>query len=210
MTKYKYPRTVHHPLSQSITDDDKILKNDSNFINKNVVITLKLDGENFTGGKNYCHARSLDSINHPSRDWAKTFHFNNIAPNLPDGYRYVAENLYACHSIYYDNLTTYLYGFQMWNEEICLSWKETLEWFSLLNITPVPIVYEGIYSLNIVKELFNNLNKEKDEGLVIIITDSFTYDAFKNSVCKLVRANHVQPNEEHWMHKQIIPNKLII
>ena len=37
--------------------------------------------------------------------------------------------MFAKHSIYYDNLTTYLYGFHIWDNHKCLSWKETLEWF---------------------------------------------------------------------------------
>ena len=47
-TKYiKYPRTWHHPISEGVTDDDKVLKDTSNFEGKEIVVTVKMDGENF-------------------------------------------------------------------------------------------------------------------------------------------------------------------
>lgn len=209
-TKYiKYPRTWHHPLSQGVTDDDKVLKDTSIFEGKEIVVTVKMDGENFTGYNDYCHARSIDSLNHESRNWVKTFHFNNIAYNLPETFRYCAENMFAKHSIYYDNLTTYLYGFQIWDNHKCLSWNETLEWFELLGITPVQEVYQGIYSDKIIKDLFDNLDKEKNEGLVIRIKDEFHYKDFKKSVAKLVRKDHITNGDNHWRFKKLTPNKLL-
>lgn len=119
---YKYPRSYHHPLSEHKTEDDKTNYEISNFLkDEEIVITIKMDGENFAGYPNYCHARSIDSLDHESRGWAKNFHFQHIAYNIPEGMRYYAENMFAKHSIHYTDLSTYLYGFQMWNEDICLS-----------------------------------------------------------------------------------------
>ena len=207
-TKYvKYPRTYHHPYSDSVTEDDRTLKDTSHFEGKEVVITIKKDGENFTGYNDYCHARSIDSLNHESRNWAKQFHFS-IAHDLPEGFRYCAENLYAKHSIHYTDLKSYIYGFQMWDKDICLSWDETKEWFDLLNITPVEEVYRGLYSDKVVKDLFDSMDKSKEEGLVIRLATDFKYKDFKKSVAKLVRKDHIADGSNHWRFRRITPNLL--
>lgn len=75
MTNYiKYPRSFHLPWSRGYTHDDKVAKNIEHFIGKEVVVTEKLDGEGTTLYKDYMHARSIHSANHPSRNWVKTFH----------------------------------------------------------------------------------------------------------------------------------------
>ena len=60
---YKYSRTPHLPISPGGTDDDKRLKDYSNFIGNDIVITEKMDGENSNLYPNYFHARSKDSNN---------------------------------------------------------------------------------------------------------------------------------------------------
>lgn len=70
--KYKYPRTYHVPWSPGTTSDDRLLKSVDQFVGKCVVVTEKMDGENTTMSKDYVHARSLDSMYHPSRDHVST------------------------------------------------------------------------------------------------------------------------------------------
>ena len=127
--------------------------------------------------------------------------------DVPEGFRICGENLYAKHSIYYDNLPSYLMGFSVWNKDICLSWDETLEWFKLLDITPVETIYRGSYDENILKELASNLNTSKEEGYVIRNANQFTYKRFPENVAKYVRKAHVQTNI-HWMRQEIVPNGL--
>lgn len=67
--KIKYPRTLHLPSSEGITNSDKVLTDVSVLHNKYWIITEKMDGENTTMMKDCIYARSLDSINHPSRNW---------------------------------------------------------------------------------------------------------------------------------------------
>jgi len=204
---YKYPRSFHHLDSAGVTSDDKVIPNDDHLVGKEIVITIKSDGENTSLYPDYMHARSIDGQHHISRNWVKTFHYTYIAPNLPFGYRICGENLYASHSIFYDNLESYFYGFSMWHQDTCLSWDETLDWFALLDIVPVKEVYRGIYDRKIIQKLFKELDKEKEEGFVVRVTDSFKYSDFSKSLCKLVRPNHVTSNA-HWKFKKIIPNKL--
>ena len=44
----KYPRSMHLPWSHP-SKDDKVIKNLDAFIGQEVVVTLKMDGENFSG-----------------------------------------------------------------------------------------------------------------------------------------------------------------
>jgi hypothetical protein len=204
--KYKYPRTYHMPFSQALASDDKFVKNPKMFDGKNVVVTLKMDGENTTLYNTCLHARSLDSKHHESRDWLKKWH-SEFSHEIPDNMRICGENLYAKHSISYENLKSYFYGFSIWVGNECLNWKDTKEWFELLNINPVEEIYTGIYDEKKILEAFKPF-KNEHEGFVIRTFEGFSYSDFSNHVAKFVRKNHVQPDSKHWMRSKIIPNKI--
>lgn len=155
----------------------------------------------------YFHARSLDSKHHPSRSWLKNY-ITNWQHEIPMGWRFCGENMYAKHSIYYKNLQSYFYLFSIWNEKnMCLSWKDTAEYAQLLDLVTVPVFYEGVFDLDKIHRIFED-NFDDNEGYVIRLADSFHYNDFGKSVAKWVRKNHVQTSE-HWMFEQIVPNKLI-
>lgn len=126
------------------------------------------------------------------------------------------ENLYAKHSVEYDNLKSYFYCFSIWDEtNHCISWEDTKEFCQLLGIEHVPILHNSFtwdkngtpYWLS---DLFPiHLDITQQEGYVVRNADKFHYDDFSTNVAKWVRQNHVLPNSTHWMHTQIIPNKLI-
>lgn len=204
----KYPRTPHLPWSPGTTDDDRILHDLSHFDGKRVVITKKMDGENTTMYSNYIHARSLDSRGGFDRDWVKTF-WSGFAHNIPEGWRICGENLWARHSIAYENLPSYFMAFSVWNNDnICISWNDTLEYLELLSIQPVEVIYDGNWDMGIVRSLDKTLNPELDEGFVVRLADSFHYDDFGTSVAKYVRKGHVQTGT-HWRHQEIVPNGLM-
>jgi len=206
---FKYPRTFHLPWSDSVASDDKKLHNVEHLMNKEVVISLKMDGENTSMYNDHIHARSLDSKNHPSRDWVKQFHAS-IKNDIPDGWRICGENLYAKHSIEYNNLKSYFYGFSIWNEHnVCLDWNTTIEWFNLLNIIPIEVFYIGPFKSEIHNIFTSKYNTKDVEGYVVRLKDSFSYTDFSKSVAKYVRRNHVQ-TDEHWMNSTIVTNKLKI
>lgn len=207
MNYIKYPRTFHLPWSMGATNDDKVLKTVDCFEGADVVITEKMDGENTTLYSDHFHARSIDSRHHPSRDWLAAFHAS-IANDIPKGWRVCGENVFARHSIEYNNLESYFLGFSIWNDKnVCLSWNETKYWFELLGIIPVKELYVGSFIVNYVKNLHNELDKTLVEGYVIRNAGSFAYSDFSHNVAKFVRPNHVQTGN-HWMHSTIIPNKL--
>jgi len=204
----KYPRTMHLPWSQGITSDDRILLSLAHFLGLEVVVTEKFDGENTTIYADYLHARSLDGVSHPSRDWVKNFS-SKFAYSLPEGWRLCGENLFARHSIGYDNLDSYFYGFSLWDDtNTCLGWDETLEYFEILGVKPVREIWRGVFDEKAIKALYD---PEKDwgrcEGYVVRLAGSFHYRDFRKAVAKFVRQGHVQ-TDDHWMKGQITPNLL--
>lgn len=204
---YKYPRTPHLPWSPGSTNDDKILKDLNAWIGREVVVTEKMDGENTTLYRDHMHARSLDSKHHESRNYVKGI-WGQVKYDIPEGWRVCGENLYAKHSIAYDELESYFMVFSIWNEEnFCLSWKETLEYSLLLNLTPVRELFRGKFDLEFFKEFHTTLDLEHQEGYVIRSANGFHYDEFGNNVVKWVRKGHVTTSQ-HWMFDKIIPNTL--
>lgn len=205
----KYPRTHHLPWSEGMHDDDRMLKNLDHFQGRRVIVTEKMDGENTSMYSDYIHARSLDSRHHESRNWVKNF-WGQICGDIPLGWRVCGENLFAKHSIAYTGLSTYFMGFSLWNDRNeCLPWDETIEWFTLLGVTPVPVLYDGLFDEKVIQGLYDSKRDwEGREGYVVRVADGFSYGQFRESVAKFVRQNHVQ-TVQHWMHgRQVERNQL--
>lgn len=200
----KYPRTFHFPWSEGATADDKKLDSTDHFRGKHVIVTEKLDGECTTAyPSGHTHARSLDSRSHESRTWFKQF-WGSRGYKLNLSWRVCGENVYAKHSIAYDNLESYFYAFSVWDDHnFCVDWTTTEEVCKNLDIILVPVIFNGIYDETFLK----NLDVGKREGYVVRLADQFSYKDFAKSVAKWVRKNHVQ-TDEHWMHGPLIKNKL--
>ena len=187
----------------------------SHFEEKEVVMMNKLDGENTTAyADGHIHARSLDSDNHPSRNWVKKF-LSSRLHELPKHWRLSGENMYAKHSIHYKGLEGYFYMFAMWNEtNRCLSWKETTDWAQLLDIPICPVWYLGpwdekvarAYGQQVDKGMFDEHGNEV-EGFVTRATNAFEYHQFRKNVSKFVRKNHIQTSQ-HWIRAAIVKNEL--
>lgn len=203
--KIKYPRTYHVPWSECKSSDDKIQYDLSNFEGKEIIITEKMDGENNTMMRDSYYARSLDSNNHPSRNFVKGI-WGNLKHDIPENFRICGENLYAQHSLRYEELKSYFMVFSIWNNETCLSWKETLEYCELLNLETVPVLYLGKFDLEMIKKF--KIDNNKQEGYVIRLASEFTLDEFQTSVVKYVRKGHLQ-TDEHWMNSAIVQNGLL-
>lgn len=203
---YKYPRTPHLPWSLGKTTDDKTLLNCDHFQNSEIVVTIKMDGENTSMYRDFIHARSLSYSRHESRSWVKQF-WETIRDDIPPNFRICGENMYAKHSIFYSNLKSYFYAFSVWNLDYCLDWNETLEWLELLNITPVNVIYRGVYDENYLIHLSHSMNLDENEGYVIRKINGFNYCDFGMNVAKFVRKNHVQ-TDDHWFYDKITPNKI--
>lgn len=209
MTYFKYPRTYHLSYSLSKTDDDKTLSSDEHFYQmESVVITEKMDGENTTIYPNgYCHARSIDSKHAEYHSWLLN-EIQNWCYSIGENRRVCGEYLYAQHTIHYNDLKTYFYGFSLWERSKCLDWETTISEFNRLKIEPVPLLYMGKYSADKVKEIFKSVVVDNGgEGIVIRNAGEFYIDAFSENVAKCVRANHVQ-TDAHWTKQEIKINGL--
>jgi hypothetical protein len=196
----KYPKTLHHPSSLSVQSDDKLIKSLSRFVGQRVIVTEKMDGENTTIRRSHVHARSLDSRHHPSREMVKAL-WGRIGYQLDEDLRICGENMFALHSIQYNDLDSYFLAFSAWRDSTCLSWDDSVDIFESLSLTHAPLIYDGVYDPiaidRAVKEKLGD-DWKSHEGWVLRIADSFEYDEFGKCVAKFVRNNHVQ-TEEHWL-----------
>lgn len=208
MNPIKYPRTFHLPFSPSVSSDDKVLDSTAYFEGKEVVATVKLDGENTTLYSDNLHARSLDSAHHPTQNWLRQWHAG-IAHEIPTGWRFCGEYLYAKHSILYKNLKSYFYLFSIWDENnVCLSWDHTKQIAEMLNIPTPTELYRGLWDENKLRGLYQSVvDCDECEGFVVRTTESFPYKDFAKNVAKFVRPHHVQTSK-HWKFDKIVQNML--
>ena len=208
MSHTKYPRTPHLLWSEKFGKDDRVLDSIDHFIGEEVVVTLKLDGENTTMYNDHIHARSLDSSHHPSRNWVKGL-WGEIAYKIPkNGFRICGENMFAKHTIHYKNLSTYFFVFSIWQDNKCLSWEETLDYCRLLELTPVPVLYRGVFDYNHISNIYQKeYNGDPCEGYVVRLAKEFKYEDFGKSIGKFVSL-HFAIGDIHWMHDKIIKNEL--
>lgn len=214
---YKYPTTYHLPWSKGVADDDKVIESLTGFEGRRVIVTEKLDGECTTMYRDYIHARSIDSPTNFTRSWVQNFH-RSIAHNIPDGWRIVGENVWAEHSIRYENLKSYFYPFAVFDENnFCLSVDDMklvlrAEIFrDLPNLKTIPllppVLFDGIFDEKIIEEI--EIDPKKQEGYVLRTFDGFHYDDFGKHVAKFVRKNHVQ-TDEYWLKNARQNGTLII
>jgi hypothetical protein len=214
--KYKFPRIYHAPWSENLQNDDRKHPDMQTFENQLVVVTLKMDGENTSCYSDIIHARSIDSqnANHPSRDMVKSL-WGQIKHLILHENRICGENLYAEHSIKYNNLFSYFYIFSIWKNDVCSSWEDVL-WYTNyiyeqtnIKLFTVPVIYQGIYDEKIIKQignyyLQNGYMGDPVEGYVIRKYDEFShnFEDKNNPFClwyaKVVRKNHVQ-TDKHWL-----------
>lgn len=177
---------------------------------REVIATIKMDGENTTMYSDHIHARSLDSAHHESRTLVKQIH-GQLKHLIPNDLRVCGENMQACHSIYYTGLPAYFIIFNIWQGDRCLSYEETMMWIDEFRAQGVPcshtpIFYQGLFDIDIITKIFKQ-NFEKHEGFVVRDIESFSLVDFSSHVGKYVRKGHVQTSE-HWLNERMLLNRL--
>lgn len=222
----KYPRTFHLPWSPAAAEaeDDRVMETLSTpsgvllpgFFScppgvslasatpdevtpVEVVVTEKMDGENTTMYSDHIHARSLESRSHSSQDWVKNL-WASIRFEIPYGWRVCGENLFARHSVAYDDLESFFMVFSIWDEHNrALPWDETVEWAKLLGLETVPVLYRGPFDQDVVQKLWVPPLSERAEGYVVRVTDGFPLSEFPYRVGKFVRSGFVA-GRPHWFY----------
>jgi hypothetical protein len=194
----RYPRTMHLPWSGGVGKDDRVIDNLDCFKGKRVIVSVKMDGENTTLKPDRMHARSPESKTDESRTWMANY-WAVVRHDIPPGWRVCGENLYAgppWHVIKYVNLPKpngYFLGFSVWNDRnVCLSWDETRDWFSLMNIAQVPVIYDGIWDERLIRDIYPIQSPEAlkysaiHEGYVVRLAEQFHYRDFRRACGKFV------------------------
>lgn len=209
MIKLKAPRIYHLPWSEVLSADDKRIRHNNMFDGKDVVVTVKVDGSNISlYNDGTFHSKSIQSSRqHDSNDYLHRWCANKLYtdnymllhnkwPNL----RLVGENMYMTHTINYNNLEDVFLLHSAWNGTTCLSWEDTLNICFILNITPVPVLYKGIYDETKVKS-FNTLDKYRDdivEGYVVRNNNEYQYNDSNFNIAKFVSSRFVIKSDKHW------------
>ncbi|WP_293910538.1 RNA ligase family protein [Deinococcus sp.] len=203
--RLKYPRTPHLPWSPGAGGDDTVLGSARQFAGQEVIVTEKLDGENTTLYRRGLHARSLDPRPHPSRDWVKGLQ-GRLGYLIPADWRVCGENLYARHSLAYDELESYFYLFSVWDDSnTALSWDETLDWAATLGLPTPRQLWRGPWDEAAVRAV--TFDAALVEGYVVRTVAGFAHADFQQHIAKYVRQGHVQ-TDQHWMHAAVVPNRL--
>ncbi|MFE0421891.1 RNA ligase family protein [Streptomyces sp. NPDC058953] len=201
-----YPRTPHLPWSPGASADDVRITRDTaaGFAGREIVVTEKLDGENTTLYRDGLHARSLDSAHHPSRTRVKALQ-GRIGRAVPAGWRICGENMLARHSLGYDDLDGFFYGFSVWDDRNrCLGWDRTVAFLRGIGVPAPRVLWRGRYDEKALRAL--RVDPARQEGYVVRTAAGFGYEEFGTRVAKWVRPGHVQ-TDRHWMHSAVVENR---
>ena len=200
----KYPRTYHLSFSAEVHSDDKVISmfHQREIFDASFVITVKLDGGNCCIKPNSgVYARSHSQpTDHPSFDYIKNIHYYSKLHLLNPDYHYFGENMYAIHSIEYDELEDFLYIFNIFDTKSkeWLSWSEVVAESARCGFLVVPLLEcDRDIEKCMLKSLSSKWLGGDAEGFVIRKSDRIAEDEFSSSVAKFVRANHIQ-TDEHW------------
>lgn len=210
--KIKYPRTYHLPYSEKCFSDDKRCANDNHLIGRDVIGTIKLDGENTTITSEYSHARSMDSVvDSEDRRWIEALRILKIQGKIPSTMRICGENVFYKHTCEYKNLRTMFYVHSIWDGNVCLSYDETMQWCSRLGLVHVPVFFISEYNREHILLSFQDYKarttKGDVEGFVIRLADSFELENFSTSLNKFVCSDFELPSE-HWRNAPKVLNNL--
>lgn len=220
MTDLKYPRTYHLPSSPGLQNDDRRLPDLSVFEGRRVIGSLKMDGEGATMKTEKTYPRSPDGRYHPSRDLMKAYHARRSV-HIPVDWRICGEYMHALHSIPYTRelgnaVEDVFLGFAVFDHRnVMLSWDQSLEIFEMLDVVPVPVLYDGPWDPGLVDRIAKDIDPVRQEGFVIRVADEIPYPSgagdrgrFFTNVAKWVRHGHVA-TDEHWMARKVVPNEVL-
>ncbi len=211
----KWPRTPYLSFSPTIDPDDDLIES-SEFINKPLVITIKMDGANVTISKDKVTARNGDTANHPQFDPLKALHAS-FKWSIPEGVILYGEWLFAQHSIHYKKelaLASPLMIFGIYEPEnqLLWSWQEVVSFCQENGFVTVPTIKEIQYDAEWKFESdtwkeFEKVVSRGHEGIVIRNSYPIHHGQWNTNSGKMVRDSHNQ--SEDWKNKPIIKNQTI-
>ena len=204
----KYPRTPYWPWSPTIGRGEAVHGDPRRFVGEDVVVTEKLDGGNTLLHAGKVYSRSVAA---PSEaKWmamVKKHHAWKVTE--PDVWLY-GEDIYGVHSIEYEPVaeraTYYAFALRR-GDGAFAAFAEVEEYARQRDIPVVPVLFKGRFaSVGEIRAFLSQAHSEPSalggerEGVVMRLARAFPAAAFQDSVCKSVRAGHVQ-TDEHWTRK---------
>lgn len=212
----KYPRSLHLPFSPGAGSDDKIMTDEQfeSFLNKEIVITEKLDGSNVCLTHTDVYSRSHSGpAAHKSFNPLKKIH-SWLKYQIPEDISIFGEWCYALHSIEYRMLQHPLNIFGYRNDKTgeWADWEHVKILAEMLEVPTVPVLLRGVISdKRELKELIEDFSQlssiygPQREGIVIRTTAPPTVNKINQieGLGKWVRENHVQTSV-HWKNMPIV------
>ncbi len=201
----KYPRTPYWPYSPQVgVRDDTVHPDPEYFVNREVVVTEKLDGSNVMLHRGQAYGRSMAG---PSTNKWMAMVKKHHAWKLTDSDLYLyGEDIYGVHSIAYAPVREdeTFYAFALRDVTHFHSVNDLLRFAHRRRILSAPVLYRGTFaSVADIHDFFetahagaSTLGGER-EGVVMRVTERFPAEEFARHVCKSVRQDHVQ-TDEHW------------
>lgn len=211
----KYPRTPYFNFSDSVDREDVRESgyfNIENFLGKELVATIKMDGSNCLWTHDHIAARNGTHATGSSFDYAKQLHAE-VKDLIPPNIYIYGEWLYVKHSILYDNLDGYFQVFGVYDTTANTwgSWQDVQYYARLVGAINVPGVRiieptENKKTLiELITHIAQTIIQQGHEGIVVRNIKSFNNNDFNKNVAKFVRANHVQTGR-HWSKQKIVIN----
>ena len=103
--------------------------------------------------------------------------------DIPNGWRVCGENMFAKHTIGYDELKSFFLAFSIWSHnDICLNWSQFEAYCKVIGVQHVHVLYRGKWNEKKVKQLIKS--DDYEEGFVVRIEEQFHIDDFSTSVAK--------------------------
>lgn len=203
-----YPRTMHLPWSPmrkgtGHATDDRKMADTAAFQGREVVVTLKRDGQNTSvygpdprgDGAGYVHARSTGPLATPDSDRMKAL-AAELGADIPVDWRVVGEDMTRTHGIRYTNLAPgprwFFEVFSVWSEaNQSLDWDTVATWSALLGLRTVPVVYRGPWDEAAVRRAGNVTTYDGDpvEGYVVRVASEYSLAEHRRLVGKFVHAD---------------------
>ena len=192
---FKFPSIPEYPKSLH------------NFVKRRIIITEKLDGLNVMlhNGEVFTRDNSATPCDAEYLSMVKKWHAWKTEGNTYD--YFCGEDLFAEHACQYapipEESTFQL--FMVISNMVSSCWPD-VEYESLVNDFPqVPVCWEG--SVKTHEELAEKIDflmgspsalGGDREGLVVRVFEEFHLNFIGECMFKVVRADHVQPDAEHW------------
>lgn len=219
---FKYPSTPHFSIS-NVNDirSDKILESrvQNEIFNHEIIIEEKIDGANL--GISFDHEANIILQNRGTLltppFWGQWQYLEKwlslkkdlIFDVLSDRYILFGEWCYAKHSILYTHLPDYFLAFDIYDKKYntFIDFDRRNNLLGLMNITAVPLIAKGVYSLDVLPEFITKsiYSNEISEGIYVRVSNNDeTY--FR---AKIVRESFTQNIKEHWSSNKITKNKTL-